>query len=286
VKVPFLPIPSVETLIDLSFSEDMAGGDVTSEIIFDKDKKAIGNLMAKSEIVICGLPLVPMIFKRIDPTISFHIINDEGQRVDSGTVFATLKGSALSLLIVERTILNFLQHLSAIATKTSNLLAASQGKAAIVDTRKTIPGWRYLQKYAVRVGGGRNHRMDLSSGVMIKDNHIDVAGSITSAIEKIRKQAPHLLKIEIEVRNMEEAAEAIQAKADVLLLDNMSPQLLKEITTRFKGMAIFEASGGIDENTVNEVSKTGVDFISMGALTHTIKAADISMKMKIIQETE
>ena len=281
MKVPFLPHPSVHQLINMAFSEDIPSGDVTSESIFQNDEKGKGILLAKSSLIICGLPLIPMLIDKIDSDIIFIPCKTDGDKVSKGEEIGSLEGNAISLLIIERTMLNFIQHLSGIATKVNNLLNIPGRKAKIVDTRKTLPGWRYLQKYAVRCGGGLNHRFDLSSGVLIKDNHIDIAGSIKEAILRAKNKAPHPLKIEIEVRNSKEADEAVESGADILLLDNMSVSEMDAIIDKNRGKAIFEASGGINEKNLQEVLKSQVDVISMGMLTHSVTAADISMKIKL-----
>ena len=258
--------------------EDIGFGDITTEAIVPPDAVATGLIHTKEAGLVCGLPLAQRVFALLDPTLTFVPMVTEGTAAGDRTVLAKVSGSARSLLTGERLALNLLQHLSGIATYTHKLaqLAAPYG-AVVVDTRKTTPGLRQLEKYAVRVGGGRNHRQGLFDAVLVKDNHIQVAGGITQALELAKKHTSHMTKIEIEVETLEGAREALQAGADVIMLDNMAPEQMKACVKELKGKVIIEASGGINENTLAQVAATGVDVISVGALTHSVKALDISM---------
>jgi len=277
----FFVTPHLNALIDMALTEDIGNGDPTSEAIFRHDEQARARLVAKAPLVFCGGPLVGPVVHRVDGDITFTVHTTEGAARVPGDVLVSLEGSARSLLMVERTLLNFLQYLCGISTGARALVDLAGPKVRLADTRKTLPGFRALAKYAVRVGGCANHRLDLGGGVMIKDNHIDVAGSIAAAVERVRERAPHTLRIEVEARTEAEVREAIEAGADIIMLDNMSPALMAGICERHRGEAIFEASGGITAHTLAEVAATGVDVISLGALTHSVAAADISMQMEL-----
>ncbi|MBU1221411.1 carboxylating nicotinate-nucleotide diphosphorylase [Myxococcota bacterium] len=267
--------PAVAELIELALNEDLCGGDPTSEALFDENSKARAVIKAKSDLIICGLPLISMVFQKVDPQVTIVLNKKDGDFCPAQTSVVELNGRALSILAAERTILNFLQRMSGIATRTRK--TSSLTPLGILDTRKTTPGHRILEKYAVKIGGGRNHRLNLSGGIMIKDNHIDAFGSITNCVKRIKSKVPHTLKIEVEVRNFDEAREAVDAGADIILLDNMTTEAMKRICNELKGLAIFEASGGITESRLAELTDCGLDFVSMGALTHSVTAADLSM---------
>ncbi|MBU1240366.1 carboxylating nicotinate-nucleotide diphosphorylase, partial [Myxococcota bacterium] len=228
----FFVTPALRTLIDLALTEDIGNGDPTSEAIFQNHEQAVARLMVKSPLVLCGAPLIEPIVFRVDDTIDITLDKREGSFLFPGDCIATLKGCARSLLMIERTLLNFIQYLSGIATQTRELTALAGPGVRLTDTRKTLPGWRYLAKYAVRTGGGANHRLDLGGGIMIKDNHIDVAGSIDAAVKLVRKGAPHTLQIEVEARTEDEVKQAIAAGAHIVMLDNMPPPLMKTICGR------------------------------------------------------
>lgn len=279
MQFPFSP--RLERLLDLAFEEDLPHGDITSEAIFEPSDTATARFLAKSSLVICGLPLVAHIFQRFPNHVTFTPLVWEGDECQPGTLIAEASGSVLTLLGAERTCLNFLQHLSAIATFSRKLYRLAANRITVVDTRKTLPGWRDLQKYAVRIGGCKNHRASLSSGVLIKDNHIDVCGSITKAIHHVRQNIAHSMKIEVEVRSEAEVQEAIQAGAEILLLDNMNAAEVQRICHTYQGQALFEISGGVTEETLDAIANTGADLVSLGALTHTIRAVDISMKIQV-----
>lgn len=280
-----LNLQSVDAIIDLAFAEDIGIGDITTESTVPPLRKGKGSLVAKSSGVIAGLSVADRTFKRFDNSLTFEPIVTDGEAVKAGDCIATVKGNAKSILIVERTVLNFLQRLSGVATLTSEYVAAvSDYDVRIVDTRKTTPGWRSLQKYAVRVGGGHNHRFGLYDGVLIKDNHIVAADGIYNAVKRARLAAPHTVKIEVEVETIEQVNEALEAKADILLLDNMSPSTMTEAVKIVDKRALTEASGGITLDQVQAVAATGVDLISVGALTHSAMPMDISLNLTLVEE--
>ena len=269
---------ALETLIDLAIKEDIYTGDITSKAILPQDKTQTAYLIAKAEGVIAGLPLAALIFKKIDSNIKFETLVKEGDFVNSKTKLAKVMGHYKSLLEAERIVLNFVQRLSGIATETAQYVAQTKGTTTqILDTRKTLPGFRLLDKYAVKIGGGTNHRMGLYDMVMLKENHIKAAGSISLAVSQIRKKVSPDIKIEVETKNLEEVKEALYNKVDVIMLDNMPVDLMKEAVLIIDGQIKVEASGNMTLNRIAEVSKTGVDFISVGALTHSVNAFDISM---------
>lgn len=268
------------TVISQALSEDLGNGDVTSEAIIPADAAATAEIRAKQDLVLAGIDISREVFRFLDPAITFEALAGDGDRVTTGTVLARVVGRTRVLLAGERVALNLLQHLSGIATLTSRYVAAVSGtKARILDTRKTLPGLRALEKYAVTVGGGRNHRFGLYDGILIKDNHIAAAGSITKAVESARKKAHHLLRIEVETKNLEEVREALAAQADGIMLDNMSVELMTQAVQMIGGTALTEASGNVTLETVRTIAETGVDFISTGSITHSAPAADISMKI-------
>lgn len=274
--------PQVEQIITLALNEDIGTGDITTLSTIPENKTAIGRFVAKEDMIICGIDLAEHIFKRVDPSIEMKANFKDGDTVKKGDVIAVVSGNAQNVLTGERTALNFMQCLTGIATRTHASVAEVAGtNAKITDTRKTTPGLRVLEKYAVRVGGGTNHRFNLADGVLIKDNHIAVSGGIKTAVKNARAVIPHTLKIEVEVETKEQLAEALDAGADIIMLDNMSNELMRECVGIVAGRALVEASGNMGEKSLREVAETGVDIISIGALTHTVKAADISLKFKI-----
>lgn len=227
-----------------------------------------------------GLPVMQRLFQRVDSHLEFSILHEEGTFVDAGTVVAAVTGSAASLLSGERVALNLMQRLSAIATLTRRYVTAVEGTAAqILDTRKTTPGLRLLEKYAVRVGGGRNHRYCLADAIMIKDNHIEIAGSITAAVQRARQIASATTMVEVETESLEMVDEALRAGVDIIMLDNMPVPLMRQAVERIQGLALIEASGGINLETIRAVAETGVNFISVGALTHSAGSLDISLDL-------
>ena len=274
--------PQVEQIITLALNEDIGTGDITTLSTIPADKTALGRFVAKEDMIICGIDLAAHIFARVDPSIELKANFKDGDAVKKGDVIATVSGNARNVLTGERTALNFMQRLTGIATRTHASVAEVAGtNAKITDTRKTTPGLRVLEKYAVRVGGGTNHRFNLADGVLIKDNHIAVSGGIQNAVKNARAVIPHTLKIEVEVETKEQLAEALDAGADIIMLDNMSYDLMRECVGLVAGRALVEASGNMGEKNLREVAETGVDIISIGALTHTVKAADISLKFQI-----
>jgi nicotinate-nucleotide pyrophosphorylase (carboxylating) len=271
----------IERIVRTALQEDIGLGDVTSLAVVAREATARAELVAKEDFVVAGLDVAAAVFHQLDPDLRFEKIFIDGQKVKRGDVLAWLKGSALMLLQGERVALNLLQRLSGIATLTARFVDAVEGTgASIVDTRKTAPGLRSLDKYAVRVGGGRNHRIGLFDGVLIKENHIAAAGGIAEAIAATRGKVPHTLKIEVETRNLDEVQQALDAGADVIMLDNMSNTDMATAVALIAGRALTEASGGVNLERVREIAETGVNIISVGALTHSVVAADISMLFK------
>lgn len=268
----------IERIIRTALQEDIGLGDVTTLATIAPDTLAQAQLVAKEDFVLSGISVAKKVFQIIDPQVAFEKIREDGHRIRRGEVLAWIRGNAAVLLQGERVALNLLQRMSGIATLTSKFVAAVEGTGAvIVDTRKTTPGLRVLDKYSVRMGGGKNHRTSLYDGVLIKENHIAAAGGITTAIERARKHVPHTLRIEVETRDLEEVREALEAGADIILLDNMDLDTLRAAVALIGGKALAEASGGVNLDTVRDIAQTGVDLISVGALTHSCKAVDISM---------
>jgi nicotinate-nucleotide pyrophosphorylase (carboxylating) len=273
-----LLVAPIRGLVNRALAEDLGSGDLTTRLLFPKAIKAEAVIRAKQEAILAGLPVAKAVFKKVDPKLNFKSIAQEGDRVQSGTEIARIVGDGRSLLKGERVALNFLQRLSGIATLTARFAETIRGtKATILDTRKTTPGLRELEKYAVRMGGGRNHRMNLSEGILIKDNHIALAGSLKRAVQATHRKVPRGLKVEVEATNLKEVEDALSAKADIILLDNMTIPQLKEAVSLINGRALTEVSGGVHLNIVREIAAAGVDFISIGALTHSAPAVDLSM---------
>ncbi len=278
-----LNLPSLDHLIELAFAEDIGIGDITTEATVPPFQQAEGTFIAKSDGIIAGLPVVEQTFNKLDSKLDCCALVSEGDSVATNSPIAEIKGNAKNILIGERTALNFLQRLSGVATLTSQFVnAVADYDAKIVDTRKTTPGWRALQKYAVRVGGGHNHRFGLYDGILIKDNHIVAAGGIHNAVLRARNTAPHTAKIEVEVENMEQVKEALEVGADILLLDNMTVEMMQQVVQHIGKRAITEASGGITLEQVQAVAATGVDLISVGALTHSAMPMDISLTLMLV----
>jgi|SRR5690625_26497 len=274
---PFPFSPGTLELIRLALEEDLSGGDITSDAIFTADEEAQGAFVAKQELTVCGIALVEQVYRMVDPDITCEWFAEDGDRISKGT-FGISRGRARSLLRAERLALNFLRHLSGISTLTYTYVEALGGASGpkMLDTRKTTPGFRALEKYAVRCGGGHNHRFNLGAGAMIKDNHAEAAGSITNAVQKVRKELPWLAKVEVEVSDFDALEEAIQAGADVVMLDNMSTEDMKEAIRRTQGRAAIEASGNITLERLPELANIGLDAVSSGSLTHSAPDADIS----------
>lgn len=271
----------IEEIIAGALSEDTQGMDLTSESIFEPDHRSAFVLIAKEEGVIAGLEVFESVFKSMDPGAELTFMFMDGDRVKTGDLVANISGLTSRLLMAERTALNLLQRMSGIASATRLYVKAVMPyKAKIVDTRKTVPGLRILDKKAVVIGGGHNHRMGLYDAVLIKDNHIDAVGGITEAVHRCKAKVSHMVKIEVEIRSVSELEEAIAAGADVVLLDNMSNEDMTEAVRISSGRVLLEASGNMSLERVHEVAKTGVDLISVGALTHSVRALDLSMCMR------
>ena len=272
--------PRTDHLIDLALDEDAGLGDVTSRAIFPPRHASRAVIDAKQDLVLCGVEIAARVFARVDPALKVKPLARDGDRVRRGTRVLAVAGPTAALLTAERTALNFLQRLSGIATHTRRHAAAVDGTGVrIVDTRKTTPGWRALEKYAVRCGGGTNHRSSLGEHVLIKDNHIAAAGSLTAAVRRARAGAPHLAKIEVETTTLAEVKEALRAEADVILLDNMTPAQVRAAVATIAGAATVEVSGGVRFETLRDYALPGVDVISIGALTHSATAVDLSLTL-------
>ncbi len=274
-----------QELIDRALKEDIGTGDLSTRIM-PEELTGAAKLYAKQEGVVAGLSLVEAVFQRVDPRIQVYRLVEEGDTVKVGEVVLELAGPFSSILQGERTALNFLQHLSGIATATKRAVDQVAGlQVRIVDTRKTLPGWRTLQKYAVRVGGGQNHRFGLYDAVMLKDNHLAAVGGLTEAVKRIRAQVGHMTKIEVECETIDQVKEAIICGVDVIMLDNMGIEEMREAVLYIDKRAIVEASGGMGEGRLRAVAETGVDLISIGALTHSVKALDFSLDLGEIKAT-
>lgn len=271
----------IDSIIRNALAEDIHTGDITTLALQLKTETASGILKAKEDMVACGMAVAERVFRILDKDSIFRPSCADGDFVSAGTVIARMSGEASLLLQGERVALNLMQRMSGVATLTAKYVKAVAGtKARIVDTRKTTPGLRILEKYAVRVGGGINHRTGLYDGVLIKENHIAAAGGISEAIRRARAYIPHTLKIEIETESLDDVKEALSAGADIIMLDNMDIQTMKEAVAIIAGRAVVEASGGVNLSTVRDIAETGVDIISVGALTHSAPAMDISMLLE------
>lgn len=270
----------IDKIIEQALLEDIGTGDITTEFIIHPNVKAKGIIKTSEEGVVAGLDIACLLFKKLDSEIIFQEKIKDGTKVTRGKVLAKISGSARTIFKGERVALNFLQRMSGIATITSKFCQQVKDfPVRIFDTRKTTPGLRILEKYAVRMGGGHNHRFGLYDAVLIKDNHIAVAGGIKSAVNSVRKQISHTVKIEVEVENLSQFQEALKVQVNIIMLDNMDLETMKEAVKLVKGKALIEASGGITLEKVKEIAQTGVDLISVGALTHSVKALDISMEI-------
>jgi len=269
---------NLKSLIEMALNEDLLdGGDVTSEAIFSSELYSY-KLMAKESGILCGIDIFIEVMKHVDNNINVNNHFNDRDTINRGDIIADVSGPVVSILKAERTALNFISHLSAIATKTAIFVKRAEGKVTILDTRKTLPGYRELQKYAVNCGGGQNHRMGLYDMVMIKDNHSDAAGGITAAVERVKARWGDKFKVEIETRNMEEVREALKCGADRIMLDNMSDEDMETAVEYIAGRAETEASGNMNLQRIKSASLTGVDYISFGELTNSVKAFDFSLK--------
>jgi nicotinate-nucleotide pyrophosphorylase (carboxylating) len=271
-------LPRIDHLIDLAIEEDAGLGDVTSRAIFSARDRSRGFIDAKQDLVVCGLGVAARVFERIDSALKVVPLSHDGDRVKKGARVMSVAGPTASMLTAERTALNFIQRLSGIATLARTFAdAVANTGVRIVDTRKTTPGWRALEKYAVRCGGCFNHRSSLGEHVLIKDNHITAAGSLSRAVKLARAAAPHLARIEVEAKTLGEVKEALRAQAEAILLDNMAPDMIRRAVELIGGAAVVEISGGVRLDTVRAYALPGVDVISIGALTHSATAADLSL---------
>jgi nicotinate-nucleotide pyrophosphorylase (carboxylating) len=274
-----------EEIIDRALAEDLGKGDVTTETLIPGNQQGTGFIVAKKEGTLAGMKVAKQVFQRVDSELEVEIFLEDGARVKPGSKVAKVSGSVASILKAERVALNFLQHLSGIASETNRYVEAVKGlPVRIMDTRKTTPGLRSLEKYAVKLGGGENHRMNLGDGILIKDNHLAALGSrgftLQEIVAKARQNGSRQLTVEVEVKTPEEALEAAKAGADIIMLDNMSLQDMRQAVKLIHGRALIEASGGITLDNVRAVAETGVDFISIGALTHSARALDISLELE------
>lgn len=270
---------NVDNLILMALKEDVSNEDITTNSII-KDKK-IGkiSLICKEEGILAGIEVFKRVFQLLDENVNFSIKKKDGEKIEKNEVIGEISGDVRAILTGERTALNYLQHMSGIATYTYNMVKLLKGSnIKLLDTRKTTPNMRIFDKYSVKIGGGCNHRYNLSDGILIKDNHIDAAGSITEAIKLAKNYAPFVRKIEVEVENLEMIAEAIKAGADIIMLDNMNPELMKEAVKLINGRAETECSGNISKENIEKIKDTGVDYISSGALTHSAPILDFSLK--------
>ncbi|MFQ9148896.1 MAG: carboxylating nicotinate-nucleotide diphosphorylase [Eubacteriales bacterium] len=272
----------LDKLIMNALSEDVGTGDITTESTIPETARAHGLYKAKESGVLCGIGVAARVFELIDRDIEFTPLKRDGDRIEKGEIIAEVRGKATNVLTGERVGLNLMQRMSGIATRTAEAVAQVEGtRAKICDTRKTTPGLRVVEKYAVKVGGGTNHRFNLADGILIKDNHIVAAGSITNAVRAARANAPHTLKIEVEVETFDELNEALDVGADIIMLDNMSCEDMKKAVGIVNGRAVTEASGNMGDRNLKEVADCGVDLISIGALTHSVRSLDISLKFRI-----
>lgn len=271
----------VDEIIKTALLEDINYLDSATDYLIDDEQENTARFLAKSDGVLCGIDIALRVFQILQPQgFEATVYKHDGDRLEKGDIIAEIKGKTRAILKGERTALNLIQHMSGVATATRKAVDIIEGtNASIADTRKTLPGLRPLQKYAVTVGGGRNHRFNLSDAAMLKDNHVDAGGGIANAVAKLKQKLGHMTKIELEVRNLDELGQALEAGVDVIMLDNMSCEQMREAVEITNGRALLEASGGITDETLREIAETGVDIISMGALTHSVKAFDISLKI-------
>ena len=280
-----IPQKTIDHLIDLAFEEDLGTGDLTTQILIPPALETRAIFLAKSEGVLAGIEIARRVFLKLDPEMTFKIFIKDGSPLQKSNIIAEVKGKARAILTGERSALNFLQRLSGLATNTSQFVArVNDLPVMIIDTRKTTPGYRLLEKYAVRMGGGHNHRLNLTDGVLIKDNHLlllrKTRKTLKDAVVQARKKAPAGLKIEVETTNLGEVREAVEAGADIIMFDNMSPAMMKRAVKLLPSGILSEASGGVNLESVRAIAETGVNFISVGALTHSSKALDISLELQ------
>jgi nicotinate-nucleotide pyrophosphorylase (carboxylating) len=280
-----IPLKIIDHLIDLACKEDIGTGDITTQILILPGLKTKAIILAKSEGVLAGIEVAKRVFLKLDPEMKFKILIKDGSPLKKGDIIAELKGKAQAILTGERTALNFLQRLSGVATHTSQFVELVRDlPVLIIDTRKTTPGYRLLEKYAVRMGGGHNHRLNLADGILIKDNHLALlhtkGKTLKEVVTQAKKKAPKGLKVEVETTNLDEVREAVSAGADIIMFDNMSPAMMRRGVKLLPKGIMSEASGGVNLETARAIAETGVDFISIGALTHSSKALDISLELQ------
>jgi len=280
-----LPEEQVDNIIDLALAEDISHGDVTSEALMPPELQGKASILVKAGGILAGGEVAKRVFLKVDPSLRVEVLIKDGAKVQPGDIIATIFGSVVSILKAERVALNFLQRLSGIASQTAQYIANTHGFiVSITDTRKTTPGLRLLEKYAVRLGGGQNHRLHLGDGILIKDNHLvalrALGMSLKDIVTRAKQNAPQGLKVEVEVNTTQEALDAVEAGADIIMLDNMSPDEMRHIAGLVLGQVKIEASGGITLDKVRAVARTGVNVISIGALTHSAKALDISLELE------
>ncbi len=272
---------SINKIIEMALEEDIQTGDITTNSIIGEAQNATSFMIAKESGIIAGLPIAEKVFKKLDPNLIWKPLVNDGSQIKTGEIIVKFSGKYRALLTAERTALNFLQRMSGVATQTNTFVnEIKNSKTKILDTRKTIPGHRILDKYAVKIGGGENHRFGLYDLVMIKDNHIKIAGSITNAVHQVRKKLIEKFKIEVEVTNIAEVKEALNCHVDIIMLDNMTDEMMSEAVSLIGTKAKTEASGNMILERLKKTSEIGVDFISIGMLTHSVKALDISMRIE------
>ena len=273
---------AIDDLIKLALDEDIGPGDITTDNLVAPDTRGKGTIVAKQGLVIAGLQVAEKVFNLLDPQMGFKALYADGDRIADGRTIVEITGSLPALLKGERTALNFLQRLSGIATQTRAFVGEIAGTSVkLVDTRKTTPGWRVLEKYAVRAGGGHNHRMGLYDGVLIKDNHIAVSGGIAKAVKKVKQAISHLVKVEVEAASIDEVKAALAAGADIIMLDNMDLEQIRQAVHIIDNTSLVEVSGNVTRERLSSLAGTGVDLISIGALTHSAVAVDLSMRIEV-----
>jgi nicotinate-nucleotide pyrophosphorylase (carboxylating) len=274
----FIDLRKVEPLVDLWLDEDVNYYDLTAKIMVDEDAVAKFGMNAREPIILCGVTIAKIIFRKLDPDCRFETSRKDGERIETGETFAIIEGNAQALLTAERVALNVVQRLSGIAAMAAEYVEKIEGTGAILlDSRKTTPGLRNLEKYAIVCGGGRNHRLGLDNGIMLKDNHIAVAGSITAAVERAKAHAPVLTKIEVECDNLDQVGEALEAGADIIMLDNMSNEDMRKAVSMSAGRVPLECSGGVRLDTIRAKAETGVDYVSVGRITQSAPCVDIGL---------
>ena len=271
----------IDNIIKTALLEDINYLDCATDYLIDEEQENTARFLAKDDGILCGIDIALRVFELLQPQgFIAEVYKKDGDELQKGDIIAEIKGKTRTILKGERTALNLIQHMSGVATATHKAVEIiKETKASIADTRKTLPGLRPLQKYAVTVGGGKNHRYNLSDAAMLKDNHVDAGGGIANAVKKLKEKLGHMTKVELEVRNLDELGQALEAGVDVIMLDNMSCEMMRDAVAITNGKALLEASGGITDETLREIAETGVDIISMGALTHSVKAFDISLKI-------